>query len=396
MLEAAKRSSVLNANISSGNMGDNIRNDIQWRKEWVARLTETERFFDSFNKTERMPYTLYYSKDIEQGKIDYQNETVTMSIGTVLLGSTVWQVSIGRALQAVYDGLNATKKKDDWGLGKWPQQGVTDLKAFAKQSSSFSVVFELVNNRNKVIGRQTLQEGGWWGLSSGRPSIEMFEVKRKTLSFQSVNANDITDNLAIRIASVNGKDAGAASMGGVLQIKVMEPDVSFFSDSRDGQKYRKAKIGEQVWMAENLNYKTGNSKCYGNSDSNCKKYGRLYDWATAMKACPKGWHLPSDAEWGIMSGFIGGASIEGRHLKAKTGWKDNGNGRDTYGFAALPGGNGYSDGSFYDVGNYGYWWSASEYNSNIAYYRDMYYNNEGAIYNGNYKSYLFSVRCAQD
>jgi hypothetical protein len=232
MREAASRSSTLNANIASGSMGDNVRNDIQWRKQWVDRLKETEQFFDNFNKMESMPYTLFYSKDINQGKINYQNETVALSIETYLYGSSIWTVSIERALQAVYDGLNATKRKDVWELGRWPQRAVTDLNAFEKRSNNFSVVFELVNNRNKVIGRQTLQAGGSWGLNwSGRPRVEISNADRKTLNFQNVNANDITDKLTIRVASVNGTDAETAAINGVLQIRAITKSEANIYDS---------------------------------------------------------------------------------------------------------------------------------------------------------------------
>jgi hypothetical protein len=220
LLEAANRSSILNVNISSGNIGDNVRNDIQWRKDWVARLTETEQYFDSFNRTESMPYTLFYSDEIKQGTIDYQKETVTLSIETHLHGSSIWTVSIERALQTVYDGLDATKRKDTWQLGSWPRQGVTNLNAFAKRSGNFSVVFELLNNQSKVISRQTLQTSGSWEFNrGGRPAVNVSADNRKTLSFQNVDANDISDSMTIRIATVNGTDAETAARNGVLQIR---------------------------------------------------------------------------------------------------------------------------------------------------------------------------------
>jgi hypothetical protein len=127
-----------------------------------------------------------------------------------------------RALQAVYDGLNATKRKDVWGLGNWPQQGVTNLNAFARRSRNFSVVFELLNDQNKVIGRQTLQSGGSWNLNwSGRPVVEVNADERKTLYFQNVNVNDITDNLTIQVATVNGTAAETAARNRVLQIRAV-------------------------------------------------------------------------------------------------------------------------------------------------------------------------------
>jgi uncharacterized protein (TIGR02145 family) len=86
----------------------------------------------------------------------------------------------------------------------------------------------------------------------------------------------------------------------------------------------------------------------------------------------------------------------GRYLKATSGWNSGGNGEDSYGFSALPGGYGYSGGYFYNVGFSGGWWSASEFSSYYAYYRYMYYDYEGAYYNYRNKDFLFSVRCLQD
>jgi uncharacterized protein (TIGR02145 family) len=93
---------------------------------------------------------------------------------------------------------------------------------------------------------------------------------------------------------------------------------------------------------------------------------------------------------------VGGSNTEGKHLKATSGWNSGGNGLDTYGFAALPGGNRNSGGSFGGVGYNGAWWTASEYDSGDAYNRYLDYLSEGAYYYGDFKSCLFSVRCLQD
>jgi len=173
-------------------------------------------------------------------------------------------------------------------------------------------------------------------------------------------------------------------------------------DSRDAQTYRTVKIGTQTWLAQNLNFKADDSKCYGNKDSNCAKYGRLYTWETAKKACPSGWHLPSDEEWQTLEDFVGN-KVAGTKFKAKSGWnKDDkgksGNGTDEYGFSALPGGYGFSGGGFDYVGDTGYWWSSEERYDFSAFSR--YIINYGSILfrdrDGDRKTNLISVRCVKD
>jgi uncharacterized protein (TIGR02145 family) len=204
------------------------------------------------------------------------------------------------------------------------------------------------------------------------------------------------------------------------------------------------KIGTQTWQKCNLNVvpSTGNSKCYDDDPANCEKYGRLYDWATAMALdtacnltrcdsqivyphrgiCPEGWHIPNDADWNKLLSFIdgetrGNGSYEydgydstryrsytaGLYLKATSGWNwdkyDNydGNGTDKYGFSALPGGYGVS-GGFADVGEWGYWWNANEdvYDVRYASYRYMGYQYPDVTIVVNGKNRLRSVRCLKD
>jgi len=173
-----------------------------------------------------------------------------------------------------------------------------------------------------------------------------------------------------------------------------------------GQTYGTVVIGSQTWMAKNLNYKVTGSKCYGNAESYCNKYGRLYDWETARLVCPSGWHLPSEFDWGELESYVesdnGCRSCAGKHLKSKSGWNSSGkgadgNGADTYGFSALPGGYGNgSSGGFDHIGDDGYWWVATEYSAGSPRYRDMGHIYEEVLsYNGDL-TFLFSVRCVQD
>lgn len=106
----------------------------------------------------------------------------------------------------------------------------------------------------------------------------------------------------------------------------------------DGNSYRVVTIGEQTWMAENLNLKTDDSYCYDNKKENCQKYGRLYKYSAAKYACPAEWRLPTEEDWNILVNALGGPKIGIEKLKTKKGWKENKNGTDKYGFGMFPGG----------------------------------------------------------
>jgi len=177
---------------------------------------------------------------------------------------------------------------------------------------------------------------------------------------------------------------------------------SVFTDVRDGKEYKTVVIGAQTWMAENLNYAVEGSLCYDNNPENCKQYGRLYDWATAMAACPSGWHLPNNYDWDELYRFVDPdgvgyyeSEMAGKFLKAKSGWCYDANGIDKYGFSALPGGYSSSYGTFFhNLFCSSRWWSADERNGYDAHYRSI-SGGESASWSYDDKSNLFSVRCLQ-
>jgi len=225
----------------------------------------------------------------------------------------------------------------------------------------------------------------------------------KDLLFNVRCVRDYNENGKVKDAKHNKDDVAG---GGKRDVRR-----GSFTDSRDGKTYKTVKIGSQNWMAENLDYNATGSKCYDNMQANCKQYGRLYNWETAKKACPAGWHLPSNEEWEELylvdgtngsetpSGSLYGNNTEGKLLKATSGWnsyKDvSGNGTDDYGFSALPGGyKHWKDGSFRNVGYIGYWWSSSK-DGNGAYRHQMEYDRDYANHAYDISLYLFSVRCVQ-
>ena len=183
-------------------------------------------------------------------------------------------------------------------------------------------------------------------------------------------------------------------------------------DFRDGKTYKTVQIGSQIWMAENLNYNTGESFCYDNEEFNCAKYGRLYTWKAVQKVCPVGWHLPRVEEFERLIETVGGILEEdeyrlddyysgaGEKLKSTSGWKEykgkKGNGDDAFGFSALPAGYRHSNEHYYHEGTTAYFWSSTETSDYIAYYMSLFNGDGKAELEYNFKDYGYSVRCVKD
>jgi len=205
-------------------------------------------------------------------------------------------------------------------------------------------------------------------------------------------------------SSVKVSSSSKPSSSSSIQTGIIEGD----SVEYKGEIYKTVIIGGKTWMARNLNYKaSGSSRCYNDQDNNCKTYGRLYDWNTAMTACSDGWRLPSGEDWNALIKFLNPSCSDyndcnkaGTKLKATTGWDAASGippGTNIFGFTALPGGALYSDGNFDDLGECGNWWSSAEQSKNNAYGLFMCSFNEFVKWEYVGKSILFySVRCVKD
>jgi uncharacterized protein (TIGR02145 family) len=150
-------------------------------------------------------------------------------------------------------------------------------------------------------------------------------------------------------------------------VKKIGESANIFTDTRDKKIYWTTKIGEQTWMAENLNLEMEGSKCYANYPKYCDEYGRLYDWNAAIKACPSGWHLPSKAEWETFAVAAGLKKKPEASCYAGTAWTGAEKLKADNGFAALLGGSrcaaggielGECDEWVGDMGVSGKWWSS--------------------------------------
>jgi uncharacterized protein (TIGR02145 family) len=186
-------------------------------------------------------------------------------------------------------------------------------------------------------------------------------------------------------------------------------------------------IGTQVWMSKNLDVsnfrngdpipqaktdeewkKAGDNKqpawCYcGNDPSKGARYGKLYNWYAVNDTrglAPIGWHIPTDAEWTILTDYLGDSA--GDKMKSKEGWEvegyegGSGNGNNSSGFSGLPGGKGKNSEGCGMIGLEAGWWSASEYSNTEAWYRDLWYDDNKLGRDYDYKQNGFSVRCLKD
>jgi uncharacterized protein (TIGR02145 family) len=192
----------------------------------------------------------------------------------------------------------------------------------------------------------------------------------------------------------------------------------------NGYTYSSIVLGNgQEWIAENLrttsyangdpipnvtdanqwqNLTTGAWAHYNNDSQYENPYGKLYNWYTVndpRNVCPTGWHVPSDAEWTVLSDYLGGESVAGGKMKS-TGtqyWQSpNTDATNESGFSGLPGGYRDDDGTFYVIGYYGDWWSSTEDATGDAW--DRYLNYDfGDVYRGSsLKTIGLSVRCLRD
>ena len=133
------------------------------------------------------------------------------------------------------------------------------------------------------------------------------------------------------------------------------------SKTNDAKQYKTVKIGNQVWMAENMNYKTsiGKSWCFEDDDFYCQKYGRLYDWNTAAKVCPVGWHLPSDSEWNELEKSAG-KGLAAAISALKGGWRDS----DDYEYTIEQQRSGEKIGRWRNLEENGFWWTSTTFEVN--------------------------------
>ena len=170
-----------------------------------------------------------------------------------------------------------------------------------------------------------------------------------------------------------------------------------FRDLRDAKLYRTIQIGDQTWIAQNLNYESeSGSSCYGGENNNCYEYGRLYTWEAAQTACPDGWRLPTKADFvkliaNVDSDFDETSSSFSNGEKLRTeSWYE---GSNEIGFSAVAGGDYYSEKYSYQ-GSDAYFWSQTANGESEAYVMMVSTSGEGNnLFGGSTGTTMNSVRC---
>ena len=240
-------------------------------------------------------------------KVDFTEELQTIKLDSYVLG-----------IPDVFtpDGGNTQFKPD---ISKW--QGINKHK------------MSILNKSGDKIWESESFPTGWDGKQNGKyvPAGTYFWILELFLGAQ--NSRQIIKGELIIFSPGNKTKAKPAEV---------KETPNEFTDTRDGKTYKWVKIGNQTWMAENLNYNSsGASWCYNEKEVNCETYGMLYDWESAKTACPDGWHLPSEDEWDVLIDFLGGKKIAGGKMK-ESGYEHwsspNLGAANTFGFDGLPGG----------------------------------------------------------
>jgi hypothetical protein len=198
---------ILNANITSGNIGADTRNEIAWRRQWVTRLQEAETFFTNYVRNPQ--YYLVYSTNIQKGKINWQNETISLSFEMKLDPELSWMDPINGVISAVKSGFLSTGKAQAWELD-WPAKSAFGgATPFASKTNNYNVVAEILNDNGTSIGRQSVTVSSGYDINDG--IITRLKYWYGTVSFPSVNADAITDILTIKITSIDGVTAENAT-----------------------------------------------------------------------------------------------------------------------------------------------------------------------------------------
>jgi uncharacterized protein (TIGR02145 family) len=296
-------------------------------------------------------------------------------------------------------------------------------------------------NYNDLTNKPTLFNGTWINLIGKPNTLAGYGITDAiaTTGDQTIAGNKTFSGTTTVSTPVNATDATTKAYVDAILDKLLETQAELGAKDIDGNTYKSVKIGTQVWMAENLKttkYNNGDligtttpatldisgettpkyQWTYDGNESNVNTYGRLYTWYAVMDSrnvCPTGWHIPTDAEWTILTdyltnngyGYQGSGNDIGKSIANTSGWTtyttagtvgDDQISNNSSGFTALPSGYRGLNGGFDGINLSAYWWSSTELSATHVYYRRVYYLSISVDrdYAGSQNG--FSVRCLKN
>jgi len=270
----------------------------------------------------------------------------------------------------------------------------------SKNSQSSTSALSSVNNPSS--GNSSSQGSS---TTAGSSSVQSFMSSSSQGSSVMISSSSATSSIAVSssvtISSSIALSSVALSSSGACTNTY---GTNKLIDCRDGQVYKTVVIGTQVWMAQNLNYMptktSGNSWCYNDSVSLCATYGRLYDYPTAMTACPSGWHLPDTTEWNTLEAAVGGAAVAGSQLSADSSHWQACSGitrTNAFGFNGLPEGYYWSVlGGFRYLLADAYWWTSISTVNSSAYSQSTNYCGSNMYRGAESQADGISIRCLKN
>ena len=419
------------------NVNINVLTELEYERLMNLAASKETSFAEAKTQAEKEVLAAFGFNDSTTDKVqEFENLNIfekgegnaALLAVSVLMQGDADVASLAKRLEKFADDF---AEDGEWNDSKTKTE-IAEWATTAKENGKLDTIrknVETMNDGDKVAAFENLVENS--GVTLSGKSVTSSSSTKKASS----SSTPIEDLSSSRIDSIgssslqNDKMSSSSSvtLGNIemssdsTRDSYLNPKIKYDSivDSRDGQVYKTVKIGDQVWMAQNLNYadsvKTpslkGRSWCFENDSTNCLTYGRLYTWAAAVDSqgiCPEGWHLPNKSEWELLVETVGSQS--GSKLKSLAGWSYDGNGVDEFGFSALPAGyrlyaeslecgpiktSRCASNEFVGIGIDANLWTATEYNTKEAYYFHLGDDREDALLKPHEQTYGISVRCVK-
>jgi len=345
----------------------------------------------------------WYKNDETTYKAKYGALYSWYTINTGMLCPTGWHVPSDAEWTVLTDYLGgkdlAGGKLKEAGLAHWASPNTS-----ATNEAGFSAVAVGYRCGNGTFS-ETGTDASWWSSTSVGNAAWLRFLRSASGTLDRFVYNNMG---GYSVRCVKGlispdkeiQDAEAPKPINTVKLKVNTYIKGSFIDPRDNKTYKTVTIGTQTWMAENLAWKPAGGSYWAceNDEKNISVYGYLYDWDAAKAACPAGWHLPSDAEWKVLTDSLGGESTAGAKMKTKTWpYAAMGDASNSSGFSALPAGDRYfPDGLYYAFGYGCIFWSSTPEGKADAWSRGMSTGKADCERTKYKKKVSFSVRCIKD